>query len=171
MNLKTVKLGVLAVLVLIMSLGLTTTALADKPFCSNADMPAIIKTGNSFTVTWTGSNPVRRAWVVIPWDNRGHWLGGTLRHDNVPTGGRSPLFGRLAAPYAQLPTNFLLSINEGTFEKTLWHSGTSTMTLPADVYFAAQLIIQTWYRVPPFGHDPVTNLFCKTELPVFEVTE
>jgi len=168
---KTVKLGVLAVLVLIMSLGLTTTALADKPFCSNADMPGILVEGRSFTISWTGSNPVRRAWMVVPWDGRGHWLGGTLHHDYKGFAGRIfPFpFGRLSAPYAQLPTNFLLSLNEGAFEKTLWHSGSTTMTLPVDVYFGAQLIIQTWWNQPPEGHDNLPNRICKTSLPAFEV--
>ena len=180
MNLKTVKLGVLAVLVLIMSLGLTTTALADKPFCSNADMPTTIVEGQQFTITWTGSNPVRRAWMVVAWDGRGHWLGGTLRHNYAGFAGRFfPFpFGRLSAPYAQELHNFLLTINESPFEKTLSHSGTTTMTLPADLTTSSstvvfpgdsQLIIQTWWNQGPEGHDNLPNRICKTDLPWFEV--
>ncbi len=64
-SVKATVFGVLAVLVLVASLGIAQPAYASSGFCSNGSVSASYD-GSSLSVSWRGTTQVTGAWLLVP---------------------------------------------------------------------------------------------------------
>lgn len=123
---KIVKSSVVALLVLAFSLGAFTRASAGRPFCNIDTQTETMFEGNVFSVTWTGSPNVDRAFVVWPLDDRDHWAA------------------------------YELWLTDESFDKTGLHEGAVFLTgLPDGRWTRGQLIVILTDNSPQPRHHPL----------------
>lgn len=121
---KMAKSMVFVMLLLSLSLGTFTTASAGRPFCNIDTQTESMFEGNVFTVTWTGSPNVDRAFVAWPLDSRDHWAA------------------------------YELYLTDESFDKTGFHEGSAFLTLEADRWIKGQLIVILTDNSPQPRHHP-----------------
>lgn len=119
-----VKFGVLILLTLVVSIGVYTNASASKPYCNVDTQTDTLFRGNVFTVSWTGSPRLSRAFVVWPLDARDHW-----------------------AVYE-------LFLTKESYGKTTEHSGSVFLNLAVGTWKRGQLITILDEGSPQEGHHP-----------------
>ncbi len=121
---KIAKMGVLVLLVLAFSLGAFTPASAGRPFCNIDTQTKTMFQGNVYSVSWTGSPNVERAFVVWPLDDRDHWAA------------------------------YELWLTDESFEKTGLHEGAVFVDLAEGRWTRGQLIVILTDNSPQPRHHP-----------------
>ena len=119
---KIAKFAVLVLLSLVITFAAFSPASASKPYCNVVTQSAAIFHGNFFSVSWTGSPSLARAFVVWPLDDRYHW-----------------------AVYE-------LIVTEESYGKTVEHSGFVPLDLAPGAWVGGQLITILDENSPQEGH-------------------
>ncbi len=121
---KIARIALLGILLLAVSFGSYTNASAAKPYCNNVVQPLTIFEGNIFSVSWTGSPNIWRAFVVWPLDDRAHWAA------------------------------YELTITDESFGGTTSHAGFAPLDLSVDTWTHGQLIVVLTTNSAQEGHRP-----------------